>query len=75
MRYKEGIYKPDEECGQFLDHAVLLVGQDVVDNQNIYIIKNSWGTVWGELGYVRMLMGTGSGTCGIANKDGSIAIA
>jgi len=40
-----------------------LVGQ----KDNYYIIKNSWGADWGEKGYIRMVIGKGSGSCGIAN--------
>lgn len=40
-----------------------MVGQ----KENYYIVKNSWGPDWGEDGYIRLEIGTGSGTCGIAN--------
>lgn len=40
-----------------------MVGQ----KENYYIVKNSWSEGWGENGYIRMEIGTGSGTCGIAN--------
>ena len=53
-------------CGYRLNHAVLLTGQSVVDGKVVYRIKNSWGA-WGEQGYIRMVAGTGSGTCGVAN--------
>ena len=39
------------------DHLVTLVGWD--DNQGddgVWIIKNSWGTDWGEGGFVRVTM-------------------
>jgi len=41
-----------------------LVGQ----KENYYILRNSWSKNWGEDGYIRMEIGTGSGTCGIANE-------
>lgn len=46
-----------------LDHAVLVVGYD----STAFKIKNSWGTDWGEQGYVRLRRGTsgGMGTCGM----------
>lgn len=41
-RYLEGVFS---KCAKSLNHAVLLVGYNSDDN---WIIKNSWGTGWGE---------------------------
>lgn len=63
--YSGGVYRSeDPECGSGLNHGVLLVGQ----KKNYYIVKNSWGGDWGEEGFIRMEIGVGSGTCGIANN-------
>jgi KDEL-tailed cysteine endopeptidase len=48
-------------CGTNIDHAVVAVGYGA----NYYIVRNSWGTGWGESGYVRIGMTEGLGTCGI----------
>lgn len=64
MHYKSGVFAFDESCGYSLNHGVLLVGQE----KNYYIVKNSWGSSWGDKGYIKMEIGTGSGNCGIANK-------
>lgn len=45
-----------------VDHAVLVVGYDATSIK----IKNSWGTDWGEDGYVRISRSTQNmGTCAI----------
>ena len=45
-----------------INHAVLLVGYGTAELP-YWIVKNSWGTAWGEKGYFRIRRG--NGTCGI----------
>ena len=62
--YKSGIFD-NTSCGTSLDHAVLLVGYGSQDGQEYYLMKNSWGTSWGESGYMKMaIIGNGPGICG-----------
>lgn len=35
-------------------HAVMLVGFTQIDGQDYYIVRNSWGTEWGDKGYFYM---------------------
>ncbi|GAB6025601.1 hypothetical protein CHUAL_011328 [Chamberlinius hualienensis] len=56
--YKEGIYK-DDNCKnkpKEMNFVVLIVGYgiDKTTGQKYWIVKNSWGTKWGEDGYIRL---------------------
>merc|ERR1712232_1479436 len=63
--YNKGIVKSDL-CGANLDHGVLAVGYGVEDGTKYWKVKNSWGSSWGDSGYLRIERGAGgSGECGI----------
>lgn len=68
MNYKNGVFST-ATCGTGLNHGVTLVGYgtDSTLNKDYYIVRNSWGTGWGEQGYIRMdrNVQTSSGICGI----------
>eukprot|EP00753_Platysulcus_tardus_P022012 PLAT9194.3.p2 GENE.PLAT9194.3~~PLAT9194.3.p2 ORF type:complete len:336 (-),score=94.22 PLAT9194.3:148-1128(-) len=62
--YSGGVF--DGTCGTKLDHGVLVVGYGTQGSSPYYIVKNSWGSSWGEQGYI--LLGnhaSGSGQCGM----------
>jgi C1A family cysteine protease len=63
--YKSGIIN-NTCCYTTINHAVLTVGWGINgSNQSYWIIRNSWGSSWGELGYVRVaILTNGMGVCG-----------
>jgi len=58
--YKSGVFN---NCKTSLNHGVLLVG---VSDQ-FWRVKNSWGTTWGESGFVRLARGNTCGICNVAS--------
>lgn len=68
QHYTSGVITGDA-CGTKLDHGVLTVGYGNEDGIDYWLVKNSWGTSWGENGYVKIERNDDSnspGTCGIA---------
>jgi C1A family cysteine protease len=59
--YTGGILKV---CGNSVDHCVQAVGVNTGSN-GYWKVRNSWGTSWGESGYIRLAYG--SNTCDITN--------
>lgn len=68
--YSTGIYY-EPKCqrrSEKLDHAVLAVGFGTDESEkDYYIVKNSWGTDWGDSGYIKMARNRRN-HCGIATE-------
>lgn len=64
--YSSGVYVEENCKTNYTDHGVLAVGYGTDRSGNdYYIVKNSWGTTWGEQGYIRMARNRNN-HCGIA---------
>jgi len=62
--YKSGVIT-SAACGTNIDHAVVATGYDSTASEPYYLVRNSWGTSWGDKGYVKIGMSSGKGICGI----------
>jgi len=67
--YSSGVYY-DAKCSSYqLNHGVTAVGWGVDQSGATYwIVKNSWGTTWGDKGYILMSRNR-SNNCGIATMS------
>ena len=66
--YKSGVYTSDtcKNGPDDVNHAVLAVGfgHDEASGKDYWIVKNSWGTAWGNQGYFNIERGVNM--CGVA---------
>lgn len=60
--YSSGVFTSDW-CENNLNHGVLAVGYSMDDGY--FKIKNSWGSDWGENGFIRLSITSDEGTCGV----------
>ena len=63
QHYRSGVLT-GSACGTKLDHGVLAVGYGTEDGQDYFLVKNSWGSSWGDKGYIKIGQ---ANVCGILN--------
>ncbi|KAI3358072.1 hypothetical protein L3Q82_003084 [Scortum barcoo] len=63
--YRGGLYNEPKCNPKLVNHAVLVVGYGTDGGQDYWLVKNSWGTTWGEGGFIRIARNKNN-LCGIA---------
>ncbi|KAK2839139.1 hypothetical protein Q7C36_013953 [Tachysurus vachellii] len=67
--YQGGIIQ--HHCSaEHANHAVLITGYDTTGEVPFWIVRNSWGTSWGDEGYAYIKMG--ENLCGVANSVAAV---
>ncbi|XP_052817751.1 procathepsin L-like [Mya arenaria] len=65
--YKTGVYDDPQCSPDRIDHSLLVVGYGTTkDGIQYYNCKNSWGTQWGDHGYVKIVRNKNN-QCGVAS--------
>ncbi|CBY37572.1 unnamed protein product [Oikopleura dioica] len=64
--YTSGIYSEPACKSDHGNHVMTLVGYGSENGEDFWILKNSWGTNWGEKGFMRMARNAGN-MCGVAS--------
>jgi cathepsin X len=54
-KYKGGVFS-QFTVNPLPNHVVSVIGWGVEDGEEYWIVRNSWGTYWGEFGYFRIRM-------------------
>ena len=70
--YVSGVYN-QLKCGTSLNHSAVAYGYNLLDPIPHILVKNAWGTTWGESGHYKLaigpLTGANRGGCGFLSHD------
>jgi len=64
LNYNGGILA--DNSSDILSHWVVVAGYGTLGSQNFWVVQNSWGTAWGEMGWAQVLLG--QNTLGIESE-------
>jgi len=62
--YTGGVFMASQ-CGTEIDHGVQIIGYDGLNAKGWWVIRNMWGSDWGENGFIRLQWGMN--TCGLTS--------
>lgn len=63
-KYKGGILQGSCKAeAHLIDHCVQLVGYNKTGDEPYWKVRNSWGTKWGEAGFIRLPFGNENSCC------------
>lgn len=65
MNHGAGILTWNECSGTRLDHAITAVGWGNQAGTDYLIVRNSWGSIWGEGGYGKLEINDSYSACGV----------
>jgi len=56
MNYTSGVF--EDKTGEMdIDHDISVVGWGVEDGKKYWLVRNSWGTHWGQHGFFKLIRG------------------
>ncbi|CAG9855681.1 unnamed protein product [Phyllotreta striolata] len=71
--YKSGVWFHNQ-CSDFSNHCLVLVGYGTENGKNYWLIKNSWGPNWGENGFIKVARFKHQNYCGLYNAGNAYLI-
>ena len=70
--YSSGIFA-NSSCGTNTNHATNVVGWGTSGSTEYWLMRNSWGTSWGDAGYMKLAIVDGKGICGVQMEPLTVA--